>query len=89
MYSIVREDRYLLHMLIDKEEYLSELPVSPDARFGSLCECLENGKVFILNNENKWVVKNTTIGGGTIPGDGGIVDDEDMEDIFHPYVPKN
>lgn len=47
---------YLTEFTVDKEDEIAELPVFPACAKGSICLCIEDSTVYILNGENEWVV---------------------------------
>ena len=50
-----RTTAYLTEFIIDKEDEIAELPVFPACAKGSVCLCIENSTIYILNGENEWV----------------------------------
>ena len=51
-----RTTAYLTEFTVDKEDEIAELPVFPACAKGSICLCIEDLTVYILNGENEWVV---------------------------------
>ena len=46
---------YLTEFTVDKEDEIAELPVFPACAKGSVCLCIEDSTIYILNGENEWV----------------------------------
>ena len=46
---------YLAEFTVDKEDEIAELPVFPACAKGSVCLCIEDSTIYILNGENEWV----------------------------------
>lgn len=50
-----RETTYITEFMIDKEDEISTLPIFPNVAKGSICFCIENKSLYLLNGENHWV----------------------------------
>lgn len=46
---------YITDFIADNIEEIEQLPVSPKCAKGSICFCIENGSLYLLNGENHWV----------------------------------
>lgn len=49
-----RVTTYLTDFVIDSESELENLPIFPNVAKGSICLCIENGFLYILDGSNKW-----------------------------------
>lgn len=50
-----RTTAYLTEFTVDHEDEIAELPKFPETARGSVCICIEDSSVYILNGENNWV----------------------------------
>lgn len=46
---------YVTEFTVDKEDEIANLPIFPSCAKGSVCLCIEDSTVYILNGENEWV----------------------------------
>lgn len=50
-----RVSTYVTDFIADNIEEIEQLPVSPQCAKGSICFCIENKSLYLLNGENHWV----------------------------------
>jgi hypothetical protein len=63
-----------LELVCDTAKEISELPTSKESiAVGSKCNCIENGKTYILNNAREWVENVSEESGDSASGGASIV----------------